>query len=301
MLISSLKYNAIHLDRVSIILIRNLAAADLGFGLCLVVVFLDPTMEGYDIQHHACVTFSFLSALFMGAGSNFLAGLNINKVSVLIFPLRASVRRFKRGYIISGVVWALTTTLTVASFTYLNLSAGKFPVEYNEYTFRCDTINLDKDIFMSLAAMFTQICFTFIPLVCVMVTTIWMGCFVRKVFGIQRQTIFTLLVVSVTLIFSLTPAIVFFVMSAVLGTQEIKTKECYRTLQIVFPLMVSINCAANPFIYCVTVRSFGAFVEMKLKSARNELRRFVLRARQRQRIRVADLAARVIRVTSTRV
>ena len=34
-LVSSIKYNAIHLDRVSIILIRNLALADLGFGLSL--------------------------------------------------------------------------------------------------------------------------------------------------------------------------------------------------------------------------------------------------------------------------
>ena len=59
--------------------------------------------------------------------------------------------------------------------------------------------------YQRLIVLFITICFTFIPMVCVVITTIWMFFFVRKVSGIQRQNIFTLLVVSATFFYVARP------------------------------------------------------------------------------------------------
>ena len=291
-LLSSIKYNAIHLDRISIILIRNLAAADLGFGLCLVTTSVNGGIERNGFGYSLCVAFSFLSALFMSVSSNLLAGLNINKVIVLLFPLRSNARRFRRGNIISGVVWALMTLLLAAVFVLTR----NYTFQFNKYSFRCSRV-ADPDIFLRSFLILLQIFSIFLPLVCVFVTTLWMGCFVRRVSGIQRQTIFTLLLVSITFFLSLAPANLFFILK--IQQDEGQASEWFHILQIIFPMSICINCAANPFIYCVTVRSFGAFMKMKVVSVRNNLRGCLLRACRRNRIRIVDLAARASRNATT--
>ena len=302
-LISSIEYNAIHLDRVSIILIRNLAAADLGLGLSLIAVSVNPTIArgGKDFGSHLCVGFSLLAAMYLGASSNLLAGLNMNKVSVLLFPLRSTMRSFKRGYVYSGVIWVFTTLLLTACFMYTMFSPDDYSVELNEYDLRCTVKN--PDISMRFLLTSVQICFMIMPVVIVAVTTIWMGCFVRRVRGIQRQTIRTLLVVSITFSISLAPGIFFSVLSPALDLDlnKIQSRKWYHTLRIVSPLAVCINCAANPFIYCVTIPSFGGFVKMKLRYAGNIVRVFMLpwlRLR-RHRIRISDMAVRVRRTAES--
>jgi len=135
---------------------------------------------------------------------------------------------------------------------------------------------------------------------CVVITTIWMLFFVKKVSGIQRQTIFTLLVVSVTFFVSLAPTVVFSLITLTskklisqdeleLGLGTIKT---VNILFMISSFSICINSAANPFIYCLTIRSFGAFIKIKFISAKNKL---LILLRRRRRIRIADLAARVAR------
>ena len=291
-LISSLMYNAIHLDRVSIILIRNLAVADLGYGLCLAISLVNMITGRNVFGDSLCWTFAILSFLFVGAGSNFLAGLNINKVRVLLFPLQSNVRTLKRGYIAAGVVWASVSAIIAFYVIYARCSGITYSVQFQkQYNFKCWVENPVG--FLRFLSILMQICFMAIPVVCVAVTTVWMGCFVKKVSGIQKQTICTLLVVSATFFISLAPAIVHVIISVARGSTGVHTNSWSETLQTIVPLAVSINCAANPFIYCLTIQSFGAFMKMKLSSAVNDVRVFLLL--RRRRIRIADLAARVTR------
>ena len=119
----------------------------------------------------------------------------------------------------------------------------------------------------------------------------------------QYSTISTLLVVSITFSISLAPGIFFSVLSPALDLDlnKIQSRKWYHTLRIISPLAVCINCAANPFIYCVTIPSFGGFVKMKLRYAGNIVRVFMLpwlRLR-RHRIRISDMAVRVRRTAES--
>ena len=298
-LVSSIKYNAIHLDRVSIILIRNLAIADLGFGLSLFSSAMNEAMRWNVFGHRICGIIRIVALFFLYASSCFLASLNLNKLNVLLFPLRSNIRRFKKGYIISCAVWASSTaSIVVIVLDMLFSHDDSFIPAYgfNEETFLCYFYLVHK--YQRLISIFITICFTFIPMVCVVITTIWMLFFVKKVSGIQRQTIFTLLVVSVTFFVSLAPTVV---LSSITSRTLISRDEVelglgtIKTVNILFMISsfsICINCAANPFIYCLTIRSFGAFIKIKLISAKNKLLILLLR---RRRIRIADLAARVAR------
>ena len=77
-LVSSIKYNAIHLDRVSIILIRNLAIADLGFGLSLFSSAMNEAMRWNVFGHRICGIIRIVTLFFLYASSCFLASLNLN-------------------------------------------------------------------------------------------------------------------------------------------------------------------------------------------------------------------------------
>ena len=301
-LVSSIKYNAIHLDRVSIILIRNLAIADLGFGLSRFSTAMKEAMQWNVFGHRICGIIRIVALFFLYASSCFLASLNLNKLNVLLFPLRSNIRRFKRGYIISCAVWASSTASIVVIVLNMLFSRDELSIEFipaygfNEETFLCYFYLVHK--YQRLISIFITICFTFIPMVCVVITTIWMLFFVKKVSGIQRQTIFTLLVVSVTFFVSLAPTVV---VSSITSRTLISRDEVelglgtIKTVNILFMISsfsICINSAANPFIYCLTIRSFGAFIRIKLISAKNK---FLILLRRRRKIRIADLAARVAR------
>jgi hypothetical protein len=286
-LISSMKYNAIHLDRVSIILIRNLAAADLGFGLCLLIRIVNLALAKNTISFDFCITCRAVAYLFAATSCSFLAALNVNKVNVLLSPLRANVRRFKRGYTISIAVWVLVIVLTAAFILNGFLSYDVKHAKMNLLTGGCSIVIHDRTL--HIVTILMKICFSFIPMVCVVLTTIWMMYFVRRVSGIQRQTVVTLLVVSAVFFVSLAPALALPVLRAVIRKPA---GRLFSILELVSPMAYSINCAANPLIYCLTIRSYGAFVKLKLTSARNHL---VNLFRRRHRIRIADLAARVWR------
>jgi hypothetical protein len=140
-----------------------------------------------------------------------------------------------------------------------------------------------------MISKFLRIFVLLIPMFCVIVTTIWMMYFVRRINGIQRQTVVTLVVVSAVFFLSLVPALAIAAASAII---KAPTGRWSTILELITPVAYSINCAANPLIYCLTIRSYGAFVKLKLTSARNQL---VNLFRRRHRIRIADLAARVWR------
>ena len=232
----------------------------------------------------------------------FLASLNVNKLNVLLFPLRSNIRRFKRGYIISCAVWASSTSSIVVIvlnmlFSHDDLSIEFIPYGFSEITLTCHFYFVNK--YQRLISIFITICFTLIPMVCVVITTILMLFLVKRVSGIQRQTILTLLVVSATFLFSLAPTVVFSSVTSgtLISKDEIElgtktNKTLFKILEIISSFAICINCAANPFIYCLTIRSFGAFIKIKLIAAKNK---FLLLLRRRHRIRIADLAARVAR------
>ena len=271
-LLTSIKYHAIRLDRVSIILIRNLAVSDLGFGLVILVTLVNDVEGRNMLGSSLCYIITMIQYFFLVVSSGLLSSLNCNKLMVLLFPLQSYGRSCKRGLFISASIWVSIGALQAGGVA-ANFLIDNIHIEFNKYNHRCVVVTTVASI--PLAATFTvvdllKVCLMLVPILVILITTIRMFWFVTRVRGIQRHGVLTLLGVSVTYCFSFAPCFVFYVMKVVMR-EEVQVERWFKTFQMIVPLAICINFAANPLIYCLTIRSFGRFLKMKLHFASNKM------------------------------
>ena len=259
-LVSSLKYNAIRLDRISIVLIRNLAVADLGHGLYLMTTTVLIITQSNVFGDTACYIISTISNFFMGASFVFVSALNANKLSTLIFPLKSNMRRYRRGRRISYTIWFLMTVFIVVILIPV-LLPGNLHVLYSSASLRCLSQFYSESGPVRLLAPLVAMVFTLVPLLVIVVTTVWLIYYVAKVRGISRQTLLTLLCVSLTSLFSFLPTCLFYLAQELVEDSE-KSAYWSRVFFRVAVQVVNVNSMANPLIYLFTVQSFGGFVKM---------------------------------------
>ena len=273
-LISSTKYHAIRLDKVSIILIRNLAISDLGYGISMVFYIVNIATGENFFGKVPCYVITMCSFSFLASSGSFLATLNSNKLISLLFPLQSTTRSYKRGYIISIVIWV---SVSICHLIYLlvTLIPMDFKIEYNHFTYKCAISKEPKNSYRVIFGAVLNIVFTLTPTLTIVVTTLWMIKYVMKVRGILKQGVVTLLVVSMVFCLSILPAVVYFILRQALSDQA-KDSQWFTHLYRVVLLSIHTNSAASPLCYLITIKSFGAFVKMKLREARVQ---FLLRLR----------------------
>lgn len=258
-LVSSLKYNAIRLDRISIVLIRNLAIADLGHGLYIMTTVPLIVTQSNVYGDLPCYILSTFSNFSMGASFVFVSALNASKLSTLIFPLQSNMRRYRRGRRISYTIWFLMTVFIVV-ISLPALLPGNLNVIYSSASLRCFSRFYSTGPVSILVPLIAMV-FLLVPLLVVMVTTFWLLGYVARVRGINRQAILTLLSISATFLLSCLPTCIFYLFKEV----SVQGDKSAFWLGVLFRLSVqavNLNSMANPFIYLITVQSFAGFVKM---------------------------------------
>ena len=109
-LLATVKYKAIRLDKVSVVLIKNIAINDLIMGLSAVHPSLVSLVYGTwpygklacTVSYYIAGPTSYVAAVLQ------VCALHLNKIYTLVFPLRAVGRSRKLGFRICVVVWLLT-------------------------------------------------------------------------------------------------------------------------------------------------------------------------------------------------
>ena len=122
-LVASKHGKAIKLDRVSIVLLENLAFADIGTSLTSMLppflwLFILNPGSGYSAYVKTWLSRITMvpSLIFMSAGTSLVSFLNCCKLFSLLFPLRARTWRYRDGYKIAAVVWTILTLTTFISW-----------------------------------------------------------------------------------------------------------------------------------------------------------------------------------------
>ena len=108
-LIGTIKHSAIKLDNVSLILIKNLAVAD----LCTAVLVVLPSTWSlinrralFNDSVLVCAVSSYLQLLFPIISSVIVSALTVNKLLVLLRPLKTLERTGLIGHLIGLFSWA---------------------------------------------------------------------------------------------------------------------------------------------------------------------------------------------------
>ena len=253
-LISSLKYNAITLDRVSVCLINNLALSD----LLTVLITILPTLPGIFTQRWVfgdvmCTVIAYLE-FYVGATSTYLlCGFTVSKLTSLLFPLDARLRSGRTGRIIAAIIW-----LTVAILATAQLKAEVL-ASYDSKVYRCHNVSAWPKKFRLVVAILV----IYIPVAVVGLSSLGLILFMKRVRGNSRQAIVSLLSISSIYAVSVLP----FGITIVLEAYDCDPGNLVRFAHFIAYL----NWAANPVVYLFTVRSFRAFITDKTKIARRKI------------------------------
>ena len=243
MLVASKHGKAIKLDRVSIVLLENVAVADIGTSLFAILPYLIWLNilnygNGYSTYVKALgskVTL-FFSLIFMSAGLSIISFLNCCKLFSLLFPLRARTWRYRDGYKIVAMVWI---SLTLAALGSVIAS-----------------LLLDYTVFLAIT-----VAGTLLLLLVVLISTFGLLLKVHRARGLRKRGVFSIILVSVVFFVSYTPLSISQLLDSIDGF-DIDNLPLRRlvTFNIYY-----ISCFSNPLIYYFTLNSFKEYVHVMYK------------------------------------
>ena len=252
-LVSSLKYNALRLDKITLVLIENIAVADLGYACYIISTFTSVIANRWVFGELFCKVFNYMHLYFGMAEIFLICALNLSKLTSLLFPLRARIRSKRTGVYIVSVVWCLPLIHIIPSIIF-----GRTVVFRLTY-FRCEGFFANIGLFSKIIPMMTVVCAVLLPMVIVLVSIVWLLFHLAKVRGIQKQSVVTLLVVSSCYFTSFLPYGIYYVFG---GFAEWKYQFDLAVYFYRFALfMCFLNFSANPIIYYITITSFRNFVK----------------------------------------
>ena len=261
-LVASIKYHAIKFDKVSVILIQNIAAVDIAF----VVLIIIPTIwtipsdqnvvkEFFDNSTFGkvlCFTVAHFQFWSVTATTTMISALNISKLMCLLSPLQASVRSARAGYFIVVFAW----------FPYLirfiAVLAVRDNVRYGSWNdiFRCLVAPTKFTLYLDVVL---AILTTMLPAAIIAATTLWLIYFARRTFGLQKQSIIVNILISTTFILAFLPYSAFIIWKGIGFSSETKTAS--DLLWVASGQFHYLLTFANPIIYYFSSASFKQFVD----------------------------------------
>ncbi|XP_063694393.1 G-protein coupled receptor 83-like [Bolinopsis microptera] len=251
LLISSL-VSVLKLDKVSVVLIQNLAVTGVGFTVFIILPTVGSTVEQEWIYGRGLCVVTTYALYILGFMSTYLiASLNISKLTVLLFPLRARLRTKKCGAVISATLWVIVIILIVTS----NVVASR-DITFSPLVFAC---TLDyRFIPPNLLEQATLYSNLLVPLGVILATAIWLMLLIRSVRKLTRHIVLVLLAVSIAYILSYLPFIIF----AVLRKQPMTVNNL--RLYTVAAVATFISPFSNPIIFYFNIKSFKTYVDNKV-------------------------------------
>ena len=108
-LVSSVKYKAIKLDRISVQLIRHISIADIGYAFCVLFqTGIALLLNRWPYGHALCEVSVYFQYFLALADINMIWVLNVAKLMCILKPLDARLRSRKSGLWLVAGMWVLS-------------------------------------------------------------------------------------------------------------------------------------------------------------------------------------------------
>ena len=194
--VATLKVGVIKLDRATVILIRNIAVADMGFAVRILLTVEEIVNKRVDNGGAICFATLLCARFFAWADAVLICALNISKLGSLRRPFENRLRTAKCGHLLAAFVWAAAGgSALVFCISLLSLSKGVDElVKFCPSSLHCCYTSLPFFI-KNMSTVFSVI-WVILPTVCIIVTTVALFRFVYSVSGLSRQSVMTLLLIS---------------------------------------------------------------------------------------------------------
>ena len=257
-LLSTIRYNAIRLDKISVLLINNIAVSDIGsavFGVHPVLVSL--IWNKWSYGRIPCYVFHYLQVQFFFAAVLLICALHISKLHLLIYPLHSMGRTRRCGYLISAAMWLLSAVLPL-----FQMAIDRHDVSFDYRVYRCK-YSFRAPVWQWLQASLTLLLLV-IPQLIVVATTIALLVIVKKAKGKKnKQGAITAMYVGCVYLLSNVPVglfITIYTNISHLVSPDVRNFFDVTVCRISY-FVLFLNCMSNGFVYYRSVNSFKIFVK----------------------------------------
>ena len=245
------------------VLVQNIAIADLGYTLVIILptIFTTTTMsDTWTLGNFTCEAIGVLQFSFGVGNIVMICALNICKLTCLLSPLQSTLRSLKSGYILVSILWMLSLVYPA------QLVLLKRDMSYEPLLYRCMTTDRDGTIWTTLDTVNSGI-FMLIPLLGILITTIWLLIIISRITYTNRQGVLVVLTVSSVFIISWCPLLSYNIYHLFSYPSETHYK--------IGVFFIFINAASNPLLYLLTSRSFKDFLLTKVQKCSRALKKTV--------------------------
>ena len=259
-LVASIKYQALRLDKISVILIKNISFADVCYAVAVILVVGWSVIENnWPFNHLLCEMNVYLQYWVALVDINMIWVLNVTKIICIMYPMQSRTRSKSTGYILAATMWVLSSIYPT------QCAAMRRPVDFDYRSYRCAYLHtLDEWEWLDPLNI---IVFLLVPNIIVIVTAVWLLVYANKIAGIHKQAVVTMLTVSFVFCVSYAPIGVYFVAEKwiIEAAGEDRHEDLlYTKLYRYGMLLKFLNNSVNPVIYYATITSFREFVKERV-------------------------------------
>ena len=261
-LVASIKYQAIKLHRVIVVIIQHIAVCDLMLSVDT-IVSIGSLLKGRWVFGTFVCHLSKYCKYYISTSSIFLISImTTSKLLLIKYPLRFGQTSRKKAHILCLVCWAAAFSVPVSL-----LIVDRKDVYFSYRTY-APAYGYLSEIWLYLKppiAFFAVIA----PVCIVVLTSVNLLLIARKFAQKDRQSmkwqgIITTVLTSTVFCISFLPMFLFLVLDPFLKT-EVKVQKFYLFLLRLAISFLLLNTISNFYIYCMTVSSFRSFVLSRLQ------------------------------------
>ena len=243
-----MKYNALKMDKISVVLLKNLAAADIAASFAFSLKLLTLISDRWILGKSMCIFIGYIDSLPAIAAILLTTSITCHRLRVLNKPLRAALTRIRTGHIMAAAIWA-------TSLAYMVLVIVRLPISFHPMCLSCVSVFHGEGAGFVLDTFFYFVLSRIIPMVVTVLGNIWMLIIVAKSWGKVgeralpgRQAIITTSLVSGCFVLSMTPWIIVHILSTFDGMEHLTWRQ-WVLLALFHQYCASLNVVINPFIY----------------------------------------------------
>eukprot|EP00116_Pleurobrachia_bachei_P005904 sb/3466166/ len=267
-LVATLRYKALTLDKITETLITHIACSDLGLALTTILPRAVSITADRWVFGQVLYVFRVYTGYYFYQASVFLVcALNISKLSCLLFGLRARLRSRKTGHLVGGMMWILSLTWPIF---FLFVNPGDLYFDYRVYV---SNYAFTDPIWGRYLPVLGALLGT-VPNLTVLVTTVWLLIVAFRASRlstrrctIKWQGITTVCMIAVVYCVSNVPFTI-----SLLAEKSLTQYDSYGNPMGWFYIgyhrfawnIVPLNNVGNVFIYTWSIMSFRKFVFTKV-------------------------------------
>ena len=251
-LYSSVRYNAIRLDRVSVILVQNLAVADILYTLCTIVpVTITYICGRWVLGRVYCFIGAQLAFIPGSANSQTILLITSFRLWLVTHPLSVVSKFWVRIMVIA--IWIIASSGSVISISYNSTSA------FNPRNGKCAS-----DVYDNLKGGIALGIILVLPLIITTIQNAFLCAIAMKTSRSSQdntnyKALVMVCVLSGVFILSYIPLIIYSLMKS-------KDQDISPNLELVTLHCFMINAFVNPILYTLTNKRFGEYVKDLLKA-----------------------------------